>query len=268
MKPVWTSVFRTAGALLITLAFAVVQRLTGPTHPWRGDVEVGSVRVACHMPRSEDSGRAAEVRLRDPARGANATLVFRRFPTGDPLTAVPFARDGEVLSAALPTAPPAGKLEYQVRLEAGGQTRLVPERAAIIRYKGAVPAAVLIAHVLCIFLGLFFAGRCALSAAAGAPSRRDAWLGLAGLFLGGLVLGPIVQKYAFGAFWTGFPLGSDLTDTKTLFAVIAWAATAWFVRGQRPLARWAALAGFALVLIAFGIPHSLYGSQLDWSTVP
>ncbi len=42
------------------------------------------------------------------------------------------------------------------------------------------------------------------------------------LVLGGFLLGPIVQKYAFGAFWTGWPFGEDLTDNKTAVAVLAW----------------------------------------------
>jgi len=48
------------------------------------------------------------------------------------------------------------------------------------------------------------------------------------LFVGGLILGPVVQKYAFGAFWAGWPFGHDLTDNKTLFVFIFW-VIAWFV---------------------------------------
>jgi hypothetical protein len=38
-----------------------------------------------------------------------------------------------------------------------------------------------------------------------------------------MILGPVVQYYAFGEFWTGVPFGWDLTDNKTLVAVIFWA---------------------------------------------
>jgi hypothetical protein len=41
-------------------------------------------------------------------------------------------------------------------------------------------------------------------------------------FVGGLILGPPVQLEAFGALWTGWPFGADLTDNKTLIAVLAW----------------------------------------------
>ena len=39
------------------------------------------------------------------------------------------------------------------------------------------------------------------------------------LFLGGIIMGPVIQKYAFGAFWTGWPFGHDLTDNKTLCGI-------------------------------------------------
>ena len=39
---------------------------------------------------------------------------------------------------------------------------------------------------------------------------------------GGMILGPVVQYYAFGDLWTGIPFGWDLTDNKTLIALIFW----------------------------------------------
>ena len=41
--------------------------------------------------------------------------------------------------------------------------------------------------------------------------------------IGGMILGPIVQKYAFGEYWTGFPYGGDFTDNKMLIMWLAWA---------------------------------------------
>ena len=82
--------------------------------------------------------------------------------------------------------------------------------------------------------------------------------------VGGMVLGPIVQYYAFGDLWTGIPFGWDLTDNKTLIALIFWILAVFMNRKQeRPL--YTALAAFVLLLV-FSIPHSLFGSQLDYST--
>ena len=40
--------------------------------------------------------------------------------------------------------------------------------------------------------------------------------------MGGMILGPIVQNFAFGELWTGVPFGWDLTDNKTLIAFLFW----------------------------------------------
>ncbi len=86
------------------------------------------------------------------------------------------------------------------------------------------------------------------------------------LLLGGMILGPVVQKYAFGEFWTGFPYGTDLTDNKTLIAFIGWiiALIAVF-RSQKP--KWYILIAAIIMFIIFIIPHSLLGSELDYSTL-
>jgi hypothetical protein len=94
--------------------------------------------------------------------------------------------------------------------------------------------------------------------------RRYAWIALIGMSVGGMVLGPIVQKFAFGAFWTGWPNGSDLTDNKTLIAFLAWLpVTVLALRGRK--LRIALVVGWIVMMGVFLIPHSLRGSEMDWS---
>jgi hypothetical protein len=64
---------------------------------------------------------------------------------------------------------------------------------------------------------------------------------------------------AFGVFWSGFPLGHDLTDTKTLLIMIAWIAALASGRKTRPKRGWV-LAASIITLIIYFIPHSLWGS--------
>ena len=45
-----------------------------------------------------------------------------------------------------------------------------------------------------------------------------------------MILGPLTQYYAFGALWTGFPFGIDLTDNKTLIALIGWIIAAFMLK--------------------------------------
>jgi hypothetical protein len=78
------------------------------------------------------------------------------------------------------------------------------------------------------------------------------------------VFGPLVQKAAFGKYWTGVPLGHDLTDNKMLVAVLAWAsALTASIAGweSAPVIR---LAASGISLVAFLIPHSLFGSELRY----
>ena len=82
--------------------------------------------------------------------------------------------------------------------------------------------------------------------------------------VGGMILGPIVQYDAFGDLWTGIPFGWDLTDNKTLIALLFWILAVIMNRKEeKPL--YVALAAVVLLLV-FSIPHSLFGSQLDYAT--
>jgi hypothetical protein len=79
-----------------------------------------------------------------------------------------------------------------------------------------------------------------------------------------MVLGPVVQLYAFGDLWTGIPFGWDLTDNKTLIALLFWVLAVIMNRKQeRPF--YTALAAIVLLLI-YSIPHSLFGSELDYNS--
>ena len=118
----------------------------------------------------------------------------------------------------MPKQPAAGKLEYQVRLMRGEERVLLPAQPAVTRFKGAVSPYVLIPHVLAMFLGMLWATRAGLGAVSKEPTRTRTFITLALLLAGGVVLGPIMQHQAFGAWWTGVPFGFDLTDNKTLIA--------------------------------------------------
>jgi uncharacterized BrkB/YihY/UPF0761 family membrane protein len=82
--------------------------------------------------------------------------------------------------------------------------------------------------------------------------------------IGGIVFGPIVQYYAFGDLWTGIPFGWDLTDNKTLIALVVWiVAVVMNRKSDKPV--YTILAA-VILLIVFSIPHSLFGSQLDYAS--
>ena len=61
------------------------------------------------------------------------------------------SRIGSDLVGYLPGQPPAGKLEYRVILRYDAQEIPLNEVPVVIRFKGEVPAMVLIPHILFIF---------------------------------------------------------------------------------------------------------------------
>lgn len=164
-------------------------------------------------------------------------------------------------------------MDYTLELGEPGVTSRIPAGDPIVlRYKGPVPTPLLIAHLSMMFIAVLVGLRAGLDALFGGASlRRLVWVTLGCLTLGGLLLGPFVQKAAFGAYWTGFPWGYDLTDNKTLLMWLAWVLAA-LVAGPRPRrdetwSRAAVLAATVAMAVVYLIPHSLRGSQLDYGKV-
>lgn len=265
--------FRTAApwlvAVLLTLALAAFQRLTGPTHPIRGRFELQGREHAYRLPRSHGGPAGLEVRVSVPPE-VTGTLLWRRYPTDGDWQGLPMSPSPRGLGAEIPHQPPAGKVEYRLVLEDAGRRVMVPSgRSVVARFKGKVPAAALIPHILAMFTGMLVATRALLAAVVpgSKPAHRSVLVAAMLMAVGGLVLGPIVQRHAFGAYWTGWPLGEDLTDTKTLVAILAWLpATAFALR--RRTSRVAVVIGWTVMMGIFLIPHSRWGSQLDWESHP
>ena len=253
-------------AFLITASTAFYQRLTGPTHPVSGKIPVNESEIAYKLERGHESTRDYEIQIEVPDRQISGYLTYKRYKTSDSWIKIPMVRKEDSLIGSLPQQPPAGKLEYKVMLSFQERDiSLTAEESVIIRFRGPVPAAILLAHIIIIFLAMLFSARAGIEALdrRGNPRKLVLWtVGL--LFVGGLILGPVVQKYAFGEFWTGFPLGKDLTDTKILIAMAGWIAAAIAGRGGKPARRWV-LGASILLLVVFLIPHSLLGSELDYS---
>jgi hypothetical protein len=250
-------------AIVITLASAVWQRLSGPTYPLRGRVELAGEVVKYRLTRTHGGPGDQPVRIVVPDTAVGGEVAWRRFPSSEGWQRIVMSREGEALVAALPHQPPAGKLEYQVRLAKADATVAFPERAAVTRFKGDVSTWILGPHILAMFLGMLFSTRAGLAAVAGLDARQAAWWAFVLFVVGGLVLGPAVQKQAFGEWWTGVPWGWDLTDNKTLVVAIAWAVAVVAMRGRRPARGTVAIAAL-LTLVVFAIPHSVWGSEIKW----
>lgn len=251
-------------ALVITLASAVYQRITGPTHPKRGKATLAGQEIRYRLVRSM-AGGDAQVRVPAVSPETKGTLAWKRHKTRDDWTYVEMTRDGGQLVGKLPQQPPAGKLAYRVILQDGSERVTLGGEPVIIRFRGEVPMAVLVLHVIAMFGAMLVGTRAGLEFFRPQPQYRALLLWtLALLTVGGFILGPIVQKYAFGAYWTGWPFGTDLTDNKTAAAWLAW-LIAWLKLRRTPERAGAWVLGAAIVMmIVFAIPHSLLGSELKY----
>jgi hypothetical protein len=253
-------------ALLVTLAAARYQHVTGPTYPLSGRVQLGGGTIGYTLERSHGgpTDQPVEIAAADPV--VKGLLEWKRYGTTDPLQAARMRREGGKLVGVLPHQPPAGKLLYRVRLERGTERVLVPQRQAVVtRFKGDVPPWVLVPHIVVMFAAMLLSTRTGLEAFNPQPRfKRLADWTLALLLVGGFVLGPMVLRYAFGTWWTGFPVGDDPTDNKTLAALLVWIVAAVAVRRARRPGGWVAAAAI-LMLVVFLIPHSIAGTELDYS---
>ncbi len=249
-------------AVIITLASAYYQRISGPTYPESGISH--NIRYKFERSHSTTSDQVVDIPL--PDKNSEAFLYWKRFKTDDKFSVLKMHNKNGTASALLPAQPSAGKLEYYVVINnSDGKIKLPPDHNMVTRFKGDVPAAILIPHIILIFLAMLFSVRAGIEAMKKEfELKRLTLLTVITLILGGMIFGPITQLYAFGELWTGVPFGYDLTDNKTLIALIGWLIAAYKVYKNKNPKYWV-IAAALLMFVIFLIPHSLLGSELDYN---
>lgn len=253
-------------AFLFTASAAVYQRLTGPTYPVKAVVNTGGQKFSVQFLRSHTGKTDCPVVLQISDIAVKGILFYRKYPTNDEMTKVDLKREGDKLVAFLPNQPPAGKIEYKVVL-AKGESPVVISAVSpiIIRFTGEVPTGVLYLHIFLMFLAMLLSNVTGMYALFKVNHYKlMAVVTFVTFLIGGLILGPLVQKYAFNEWWAGVPFGWDLTDNKTLIAILAWSLALLMIRNKRSTL-WI-IAASVVTIIIFSIPHSLYGSQLNQET--
>lgn len=251
-------------SFLLMASLAIYQRTTGPTYPVRGKTELKGEQIKYRLLRSHDTGIDAPVVIEVPD-GISAIFRYRRFKSHDEWHAVEVKSVDGKLNFAIPNQPPAGKVQYQIALMDGEKAYPLTEEPVIIRFKGVVPQFVLIPHIFFMFFAMVFSIRTGFEAILKRNKTfRFTSITLLLFLVGGLIMGPIVQKYAFDAYWTGWPWGHDLTDNKTIVAFIFW-LIAWLVLRKNPQNRTWPIIATVVMLAIYLIPHSVLGSELDFT---
>jgi hypothetical protein len=270
-------------AIVITIGAAYYQRKTGPTYPKSVRINLNDTTYEVKLIRSLGLDERPEVKLKITDTTIKAKLYYKRFKTSDDYVISEFSykvypvksflmnkvfkiTEERGFFAQVPKQPAAGKLQYYIELtDLKGTSTLLKETPVVIRFKDTVPSYILAPHILFMFLAMLFSTIAGLMSIVNHPSYRkySAWT-LILLTAGGVILGPLVQKYAFGEFWTGVPFGWDLTDNKTLIALIFWILAVVMNRKKdRPV--YIILAAIVL-LLAFSIPHSIFGSDFGYAS--
>jgi hypothetical protein len=246
-------------AFLITISSAFYQRISGPTYPESGKYQ--EIKYSFDRTHSGFSDQVVVIPTDEIAY-----LHWKRFKTNDEWNIIKMEEKNGSSEAFLPAQPPAGKLEYYVTVGDGEVIRrLPPDHNVITRFKGEVPLLILIPHIIFIFMAMMISTRTGIEAITGDGNLWKLTIAsITTLTIGGMIFGPLTQLYAFGALWTGFPFGYDLTDNKTLIAFIGWLIAGYAVIKNKNKRFWVIFAAI-LMLIIFLIPHSLLGSELDYS---
>jgi hypothetical protein len=270
-------------AFIITIVAAIYQRHTGPTYPKEIDITVNN--KVCHLKlvRSLALNEKSEVKLNIADTSVRAKLYFKRLNSSEDYQVAEFSyksfpvhsfimnkifkiNEEKGFFAEVPQQPAAGKLQYFFEVtDSNGTQTFSKDSPIVIRFKGGVPIFILLPHILFMFVAMLFSTLAGLMAAIKYPKyKRYGVLTLILFAIGGFLLGPLVQYYAFGDLWTGIPFGWDLTDNKTLIAMVFWVLAVIMNRKtDRPVYT---IIAAAVLLLVFSIPHSLFGSQLDYST--
>ncbi len=255
-------------AFIITMAAAFYQRHTGPTYPKKLDITLNNKPYELNLVRSLALNEKPEVKLSITDSTIRAKIFYKRFRSEEEYQSADFSYKNitEGLFAPVPQQPAAGKIQYYLELtDSKGTHTYLKEKPVVIRFKGGVPSFILIPHILLMFTAMLFSTLAGLMSVIKYSLYKKYAVWTLILFIaGGMILGPIVQYFAFGDFWTGIPFGWDLTDNKTLIALIFWILAVYMNRKtDRPL--YTAIAAFVLLLV-FSIPHSLFGSELNYGS--
>jgi hypothetical protein len=270
-------------AFIITIAAAIYQRHTGPTYPKDLKVTLNNNEYDLKLVRSLALDEKPEVKLKIIDTTVKAQIYFKRFKTDEEYQTADFSykvypvnsflmnkvfkiTEEKGFFAEVPQQPAAGKIQYYFEItDSKGTQSYFKDEPVVIRFKGGVPALILVPHILCMFIAMLFSTLAGLMAVIKFPLyKKYAFLTLILFTIGGMILGPVVQYDAFGDLWTGIPFGWDLTDNKTLIALIFWILAVYMNRkSDRPV--YTILAALILLMV-FSIPHSLFGSQLDYTS--
>lgn len=264
----WKNILFWGISIIMMVAIVIYQRVTGPTYPIKGEVKTNTENIKFELPRSNGEEKNQVIKIKVIDTNFQGVIAYKRFPSNDPWIYVNMTRIDSFLTAELPLQPKGGKISYSIYLKyKNEQTYPLTNEPVIIRFRGSVPSLILILHIALIFVSITFSIRTGFEAIFNGKNIQIlTLLTVITLLLGGMILGPIMQLYSFDKLWTGFPFGYDLTDNKTAVGMILWIIAFWRIRKNPNQKKWVIIASILLIIV-FLIPHSVLGTEIDWTKV-
>ncbi len=186
--------------------------------------------------------------------------------------------DGGRFFTTVPSQPRGTVVEYYIEVRGDGDlVARIPQKEEgnlELTYKGIPSRTLLLAHVVLIFvcLALFLlVGFLAVKALGNRQIAlhipRLALLATVIFFISSFPLGMIVAYQTYGKAWTGFPLGSDFTDNKSLAIILYFVISTILYKGSAmrrdasadalPIRTipYVYLVGVCMIIVLFAIPH-------------
>ncbi len=275
-------------ALILTLVLATVSRRLSEREPELKVIEDGGVRIE-HTTVVEKIGGGdvdiqAEISTTEPVGNYKINLVYRIGK--DDLIFSPMRPQKEnpgLFFGVIPSQPMRSKVYYYISVRDGEKNELtLPDKVNrlnspfMIKFKGKVTPAVLIAHIIAMFVGIFFIFMVLfydIDLLRGKDALKDvgnlSLLATFFIFLGGMPLGWWVTYQTLGVLWEGIPIGWDITDSKTLIIFLYWLILLYLMKGtvfkknsklnvvgEKTLAVFV-LMGVILSFLLYLIPHSI-----------
>ncbi len=221
--------------------------LTGCRQEGKRQIEEKIVTSVEHIPPGTvTDGRNAVIRVNvkstAPAEQQTVVLYYR---IGPDWTGVAMKQVGEesIYEAEIPPQPRGTAVRYYIELRtaAGSKIRLpsnAPERLYVVRFQGVAPDWVRVSHSLLLYSALALTLVAAILAYLVVKGRTNLstkipfLVGLAAVLyaVGGVVLQMLFSWYVDARLWSGFPVGSNPADTKSLVLVLFWGIVALLTR--------------------------------------
>lgn len=258
-------------AVIITVLSILYQNTTGPTYPKKGNIVFGGKQIDYKLDRSALINKECPVKIYTNDSLIKGSLIWKRYNTKDNESSKPMRYENGYLVAELDKQDKmAEKLQYYIQLSTNlpgtqnvDQLGYIPDKnGVVIRFRGDVPFMIIILHIIFIFAFELMSLKTGMEFFRKEPKyKKYTYWTLLLAVIGGFILGPLVQYYAFGEWWTGFPFGIDLTDNKMVISFIAWVAALIALYKSKKPGYW--VLGAAIITLGiFLIPHSVLSGNV------